>query len=51
VSTLERFEVRGSHFEVGLSIGERFAEQIQRALDSYPFFQQRILSYHQTTEG
>jgi predicted choloylglycine hydrolase len=51
LSTLKQFEVCGSHFEVGLAIGERFAEQIHRALDSYPFLQERILPYHQTTEG
>jgi hypothetical protein len=51
VSTLEQFEVRGSHFDVGFAIGVRFAGQIHRALDNYSFLQQQILPYHRTAEG
>lgn len=51
MSTLEQFEVRGSHHDVGFAIGERFARQIHKGLDNYPFLQKQILPYHQTAEG
>ncbi|MFQ6101689.1 MAG: C45 family autoproteolytic acyltransferase/hydrolase [Anaerolineae bacterium] len=51
VNSIEQFEVAGSHFEVGLAIGRRFAEQIRRMLDSYSFFQEQVLPYHHTPEG
>lgn len=51
MSLLEQFEASGSHFEVGLAIGQRFAEQIQQALDKYPFFQKQLLPYHRSPAG
>jgi hypothetical protein len=51
MSPLEQIEVRGSHLDVGFAIGKRFADQIHRALDGYPFFQERILPYHRTPKG
>jgi hypothetical protein len=51
MSTIEQLEVRGSHLQVGLTIGERFSAQIHWALDSYTFLQERILPYHRTLEG
>jgi hypothetical protein len=51
MSTIEQFKVRGSHFDVGFAIGERFAGQIHRALDEYSFLQEQILPYHRTVEG
>jgi predicted choloylglycine hydrolase len=51
MSMVERFEVRGSHFEVGFAIGERFSEQIHRTLDSYPFLREHLLPYHHSPEG
>jgi predicted choloylglycine hydrolase len=50
-SPIEQFEATGSHFQVGLAIGKRFAEQIHRLLDNYRFFQQQVLPYHRTPEG
>jgi len=49
---IEQFETSGFHHdEVGFAIGQRFAEQIHRSLDTYPFLQERILPYHRTPEG
>jgi predicted choloylglycine hydrolase len=49
--SIEQFEARGSHCEVGFAIGKRFAVQIHRALSSYRFFQEKLLPYHRTPEG
>jgi predicted choloylglycine hydrolase len=51
MSPLKQIEVRGSHLDVGFAIGKRFANQIHRALDRYPFFQERILPYQRTPKG
>jgi len=48
---LKQFEATGSHLEVGAAIGRRFAEQINRALETYGLFQEQILPYHRTPEG
>ena len=48
---LKQFEATGSHLEVGVAIGRRFAGQINRALETYGFFQEQILPYHRTPEG
>jgi len=48
---IEQFETSGSHYEVGFAIGQRFADQIRRSLDTYPFLQERTLPYHRTPEG
>jgi predicted choloylglycine hydrolase len=48
---IEQFEASGSHHEVGLAIGRRFAEQIHCSLDAYHFLQERMLPYHHTPEG
>jgi predicted choloylglycine hydrolase len=50
-STLNQLEVRGSHFEIGLAIGERFSAQIHWALDGYSLLQEQILPFHHTPEG
>lgn len=49
--SIKQFEIAGSHFEVGLAIGEHFAEQIHQSLNSYEFFQQKLLPYHRTGVG
>jgi predicted choloylglycine hydrolase len=51
MSAFRQLEVRGSHFEVGLAIGERFSAQIHWALDNYSFLQERILPYDRTVAG
>lgn len=51
MSLVEQFEVRGTHYEVGFAIGERFSEQIHRTLDGYPFLREQLLPYHHSTEG
>jgi predicted choloylglycine hydrolase len=48
---LERIEVSGSHFDVGLAIGEQFAAQIHRALDGYAFLHRHVLPFHRSAEG
>ena len=48
---LEQFEATGSHFEVGLAIGKRFAVQIERLFNTYTFFRQELLPYHHTPQG
>jgi hypothetical protein len=51
MSPIEQFEVHGSHFEVGLAIGERFSEQIHGTLDGYPFLREQLLPFHRSPEG
>jgi len=49
---IEQFKTSGFHHdEIGFAIGQRFAEQIHRSLDTYSFLQERILPYHHTPEG
>ena len=48
---LEQIEATGSHFEVGLAIGKRFAQQIHQLFDNYRFLQRKVLPYHRTPEG
>jgi isopenicillin-N N-acyltransferase-like protein len=50
MSTLEQVQVEGSDYEAGFAIGSRFAVQIRRALESYPFLQEQLL-YHRSPEG
>ncbi|MCP4357015.1 MAG: hypothetical protein GY796_03230 [Chloroflexi bacterium] len=47
---MEQIKLFGSHDEIGLAIGERFACQIHSFLDAYPFMQ-KLLAYHQTAGG
>lgn len=47
---MEQIDIAGTHEEVGLAIGQRFAGQIHAFLDAYPFMQ-KLLAYHQTEEG
>lgn len=49
--SIEQFEVSGFHRQVGFAIGKRFAAQIQRLLDNYRFFQEKLLPYHRSPEG
>jgi predicted choloylglycine hydrolase len=51
VNALAQFETAGSHFDVGFSIGRQFASRIHRTLDSYAFFQERLLPFHRSREG
>lgn len=51
MNALEQLETSGSHAEVGFAIGERFADQIHESLADYPFFQRRLLPYHDSPEG
>lgn len=48
---IEQLQVAGSHYDVGFAIGQRFARQIHQAIDVYPFFQEKILPYHNSPEG
>ena len=56
---IEQFEASGPHREVGFAIGQRFAEQIHRSLDTAVsshdghgrFLQEQVLPYHRTPEG
>ncbi len=47
---MEQLNISGTHYEVGVAIGTRFAVQIHAFLDTYPFMQ-TLLTYHQTEEG
>ncbi len=47
---MEQIDISGTYEEIGLAIGERFAGQINRFLDAYPFMQ-KLLAYHQTAVG
>lgn len=51
VETLAQLKIDGSPFEAGRALGQRFAGEIHRLLDNYPFFQDTLLPYHQTVEG
>lgn len=35
---VQEFHVSGSHYEVGLAIGQHFTEQIHKAYDNYAFW-------------
>lgn len=47
---VQEFHVSGSHYEVGLAIGQHFTEQIHKAYDNYAFLE-NLLSYHQSAVG
>jgi isopenicillin-N N-acyltransferase-like protein len=49
--TIQQLQVCGSHHQVGLAIGKRFAPQIHRALDGYAFLQGWMLPYHRSPAG
>ena len=51
MDVLPIFATGGSHHEVGQSIGERFAAQINAAFDTYPLLTDRMLRFHRTPEG
>jgi predicted choloylglycine hydrolase len=51
MSAVQEIEACGSHFEIGLAIGHRFADQIRSALESYSFLQQHLRPYHRSPEG
>jgi hypothetical protein len=51
MNTIEQFEVGGSHREVGLAIGRRFADKIHRLFDNYDFLQERLLPFHRSRAG
>ncbi|MGD8462600.1 MAG: C45 family autoproteolytic acyltransferase/hydrolase [Anaerolineae bacterium] len=51
MSKIDQIEIQGSHYEIGLAIGQRFAHQIRRALANYSFLQERMLPYHDSPQG
>jgi hypothetical protein len=51
MSTLEIFEANGSHYQVGLAIGQHFAAPIQRSLAGYAFLQEQLRAYHRRPHG
>jgi hypothetical protein len=51
MNTIARFRASGSHQEVGLAIGRRFGDQIQRLFENYDFLQQRLLPFHRSPSG
>ena len=51
MSKIEQIEARGTHYEIGVAVGRRFAQQIRRALENYAFLQERMLPFHHRPEG
>ena len=51
MNTIEQFEARGSHREVGLAIGSHFADAIHQFFDSYERLQQQLLPFYDTSNG
>jgi len=51
MNSIEVFEVRGSHNDVGLAIGSRFADVIHRFFDNYDLLQQHLLPFYNTSTG
>ena len=51
MSKIEQIEARGTHYEIGVAVGRRFAQQIRRALENYAFLQERMLPFHHSPEG
>ncbi len=50
-NSIEQFEAAGSHFEIGLAIGERFAAKIHRAFEAYRPSLEGVLLYQRSPEG
>jgi hypothetical protein len=48
---IQRLEIEGNHQEVGLAVGRRFGDQIHQVFDNYRFLQERLLPFHDTSEG
>jgi predicted choloylglycine hydrolase len=48
---MELFIFRGSHFEVGLAIGETFRQQIRKTMAEDAALQNRFLPFYRTAEG
>jgi hypothetical protein len=51
MNTIEQFETKGSHYEVGRAIGLHFAEAIHRLFDNYVLLQGQILPFYNTATG
>ena len=51
MNTIEQLEVGGSHREVGLAIGRRFAGQIHHVFDNYVFLQEQLLPFYHSPTG
>jgi predicted choloylglycine hydrolase len=52
VNYFEQVEASGSHFEVGVAIGARFAEKIHRGYETYRILAEgKIHHYHHTPKG
>lgn len=51
MSTIEQFKASGSHREVGLAVGRRFAKQIHHVFDHYDFLQERLLPFYHSSTG
>jgi len=44
-------KVKGTHYEVGYAIGQRFASNIKQFVESYPYLRDRLITFYQTTDG
>jgi len=47
---IQQLTVSGSHYEIGYSIGQHFAQQIHDAFNNYAFLHE-LQAYHQTDNG
>jgi hypothetical protein len=51
MNAITQFETGGSHHEVGLAIGRRFAKQVHHFFDHYDFLQERLLPFYHSPTG
>jgi len=51
MNSIEVFEAEGSHYDVGLAIGSRFADAIHQFFDNYDLLQQQLLPFYNTSTG
>jgi hypothetical protein len=48
---MEQLKVKGTHAEIGISIGRHFSERIRRGLTENKALQNRFLPFHRSPEG
>ena len=48
---MKHFQTIGSHYEIGFSIGQRFSDEICRAMVENPTLQYEFLPFHKSPEG
>jgi len=48
---IPQFEIEGTHYDVGVAIGRRFAGEIAAAFARYAFLHDKVLPYHRTADG